>query len=279
MAVTIGAVALAAGVVALVISALVPNETTLTFRIRDAVSKQWVWDASVTLQGREVKAYFQSDSGLRDYTFTNLEPGTWEIEARAPHYQSRTIEVDLRRGENALEEPIELTGYEIPNLARFVAFESFEGRDVVTELRPVSVSGRAVEQHPCLDIWVGARVSVQVKDGVPVRRETTSGSDRGAELFRGELDWSWHPEPERVYRYSARIPGAEIMSSPAPFWVIDYLIMVPDPREITRAELADIAAEAWSRDNEGIMRYLRERAEGRFEYYFATSWNVAGGRQ
>lgn len=260
-------------------SALAANQTTLTFQIRDAVSKQWVWDASVTLQGREIRAYYQSDAGLKSYTFTGLQPGTWTLQAAAPHYESKRMEIELQRGANELPDPLELSGYEIPNLARFIVFERFEGGDIISELRPISAAGRAVENHPALDIWVGARVSVQTKEGMPVQESTSSGAERGRELFRGEIEWSWHGEPERVYRYTARIPGPEIASSGAPYWVIDYLILVPDPRKITAGELSGIASAAWRLKSDEMLSSIRAQAGERFDYYFATSWNVAGGRQ
>jgi hypothetical protein len=256
-----------------------PVDTTLEFRVRDAVSKGWVWDATFELEDRVIRGYFQSDQGLITYKFTHLQPGDRELKLSAPYYVSRTITVNLRRGENRIEEPIELTGYEIPNLERWIIFENREGNDVALELRPVSKDGPAVLNHPCLDLWIGARISVQTYDGLPAQEETEEGSERGEELFKGVLEWEWDPLPETSFRYSSVIPGSRIAANSDPYWVIDYLIVVPDPRKISREELDLIMEKAWELPPETISDYLEPySAEGKLTPYVFTSWNVQGGR-
>ncbi|MBN1835946.1 MAG: hypothetical protein JW820_08845 [Spirochaetales bacterium] len=255
-----------------------PVETTLEFQARDAVSKAWVWDASFRLQGRIIRAYYQSDRGPIPLRFTGLKSGEAALELSAPSYVPVTLPVTLRRGENRLEEPIELVGYEIPGLARFILFEEREGNDVVQEIRPVSQEGPAVLNHPCLDLWIGARITVQIRDGLPVQEETEEGSERGEELYKGVLEWEFDPLPETTFRYSSRIPGAQIAPNRDPYWVIDYLIVVPDPREISREEIEAIMEKAWALPPEQIEGYLKPYAErGVLTPYVFTSWNVEGG--
>ena len=255
-----------------------PVETTMEFQVRDAVSKAWVWDASFRFQGRIIRAYYQSDRGPIPFAFTGLKPGQGELEISAPAYVSVTVPVTLKRGENRLEEPIELVGYEIPNLSRFIIFESKAGNDIVQEIRPVSTEGPAVLNHPCLDLWIGARITVQIKDGLPVREETEEGSERGEELFKGVLEWQFDPLPETTFRYSSRIPGAQIEPDRNPYWVIDYLVVVPDPRKADRREIEAIMEKAWALPPEAIEEYLMPYAEqGVLTPYVFTSWNVEGG--
>ena len=255
-----------------------PVETTLEFQVRDAVSKAWVWDAGFRLQGRIIRAYYQSDRGPIPFAFTGLKPGQGELEISAPAYVSVTIPVTLKRGENRLEEPIERVGYEIPNLSRFIIFESKAGNDIVQEIRPVSTEGPAVLNHPCMDLWIGARITVQIKDGLPVREETEEGSERGEELFKGVLEWQFDPLPETTFRYSSRIPGAQIEPDRNPYWVIDYLVVVPDPRKGDRRQIEAIMEKAWALPPEAIEEYLMPYAEqGVLTPYVFTSWNVEGG--
>ena len=75
------------------------------------------------------------------------------------------------------------------------------------EFRPVNTAGTVILNHPCMDLWIGCRVSVQVKDGVPVREETPSGSSRGKELFRGEVPWKWDPAPGEAVPLQREDPG------------------------------------------------------------------------
>jgi hypothetical protein len=255
-----------------------PVQTTLEFEVRDAVSKAWVWDASIRLQGRIIRAFYQSDRGPIPFVFTGLKPGQAELAFDAPSYVPVTIPVSLKRGENRLEEPIDLEGYEIPGLARFIVFEEREGNDLVQEIRPVSVDGPAVLNHPCLDLWIGARISVQMKDGLPVQEETEEGSVRGEELYKGVLTWQFDSLPETTFRYSSRIPGSQIKPDRNPYWVVDYLIVVPDPRKTSRDDIEGIMKKAWALPPEAIEEYLKPYAqEGVLTPYVFTSWNVEGG--
>ena len=254
-----------------------PVDTTLEFQVRDSVSKAWIWDATFSLQDRVIRSYFQSDRGASPQMFTHLQPGEATIEISAPGYVPQSVSVNLKRGENRLEEPIDLVGYEIPDLRKWIIFEDRVGNDIVQEIRPVSSKGPAVLNHPCLDLWIGARVSVQIYDGLPAQEETEEGSERGEELYKGILEWEWDSVPETTFRYSSFIPGAQIRENSDPYWVIDYLIIVPDPRKISREEVDQIMEEAWELPPEAIETYLESyKEEGTLTPYVFTSWNVEG---
>ena len=257
-----------------------PADTTYEFVVRDAVSGNWVWDATFRLQGRVIRSHLQSDRGPRPQVFTRLQPGQATLEISAPSYQAQTIPVTLKRGANRLAEPLEMVGLEIPDLAEWIIFEQWEGNDIVQELRPVSSAGPAVTDHPALDLWIGARISVQVKDGVPVREETDAGAARGEELYRGKLQWTWDAAPETTFRYGAAIPGAEIKASSSPYWVIDYLIVVPDPAAADAGDIDRLMEQTWELPPEAIAARLEQHEQaGTLSAYQFTSWNVAGGRR
>jgi hypothetical protein len=255
-----------------------PVVTTLEFQARDAVSKNWVYDATFRLQNREIRSFFQSDRGPEEQRFSNLKTGKATLELSAPHYVPVSYPLVLKRGQNRIESPFDLVGYEIPELKEFIIFENKTGNDIQCEIRPASKAGPAVVNHPCLDLWIGARVSVQMKNGLPVQQETESGSVRGEELFRGRIDWHFDPYPETVFRYSALIPGAKIKPTKAPYWVVDYLIVVPDPRKISKEELNGIMENAGALTPEELQKYLQPyQKEQKLETYVSTSWNVKGG--
>ena len=270
-------IAAIAAVAVVVYVTMNPLDTNLTFEVRDAVSKDWVWDATFSLQGRIIRSYFQSDRGPLPQVFTHLKPGEATIEVNAPSYVPQSVEVTIKRGENRLDKPIDLVGYEIPDLVKWIIFEDRVGNDIVQEIRPVSSEGPAVLNHPCLDLWIGARISVQVYDGLPAQEETEEGSVRGEELYKGILDWQWDATPETTFRYSSSIPGSQIKANSDPYWVIDYLIVVPDPRKIGPEEVDRIMEEAWDLPPEAIQAYLEPyKNEGLFTPYVFTSWNVEG---
>lgn len=254
-----------------------PVDTTLEFRVVDAVSGGWVYGAAIRLQDRFMLAHFQSDHGAVPQRFTRLKPGPATIEVSAPHYLPQSVAVTLRRGPNVLADPIEMVGYEIPDLSHWVLFAEQAERGVVAELRPVSRAGSAVLDHPRLDIRVLARTTVQTFRGRPTRERTEEGAERGLELFAGLAEVEWDAAPETSFRYRATIPGARIRPNADPWWVIDYLIVVPDPRRITEAEVDEALRAALSLAPSEVEAVLAPyRAAGQLVPYTFTAWNVPG---
>jgi hypothetical protein len=269
-----GAGLLVAVILALLLAGWLRRDTTMELQVRDSVSGRWVWNASLSLQNRLIAAFYQSDNGLQTFHFTHLQPGPSTLDVTAPGYEPIQVPVLVKRGTNRLAAPLTMVSLGIPDLAEFFVFEKIDSGDIVGELRPVSTTGGALINHPCVDLWVGCQVSVQLKGGVPVREETPSGSTRGTELYRGEVPWTWDPSPEKQFRYSVRIPGPQIKRDPSPFRVIDYLIVEPDPRRISRQQLGELMARIYPlRDPARITAEL-DKEKGRLRYFIDTSWNV-----
>ena len=252
-------------------------ETTMQIEVEDAVSEGWVWDATITVQDRVIRSFYQSDQGPRPLEFTGLRPGRSTVEVVAPHYESVSVPVRLRRGVNTIEDPIRMQGLEIPDLQQFYVIANVEGGAIEFEIRPVNSAGSAVLNHPCLDIWFGVLVSAQIKDGAYVQKSQDTGSTRGEPLYAGPVEWSWDEAPETSFRYSAQIPVSSLASSPARFWVVDALVVLPKPNEIERSELDELMEPIYTLGSpEAVSEYL-DRYGDRLSYYFApTSWNVEG---
>jgi hypothetical protein len=251
-------------------------DTTLEVGFRDGVSGQWVWDATARIQDRLVREFYQSDAGPVPVVFSHLKPGSATLQISAPGYSPVSLPVRLRRGANRIENPIEMTGYEIPDLTRFYVFEQLDGVDLACQLRPVGSAAAAVVNHPCLPIRIACRVTVQLRNGKPATEPADSGNLRGEELFSGSLAWQWDSTPETPFRYSARIPGSRIKANPALYRVIDYLVVVPDPRRVDTAGLDAIMSNAPSlSDPDALAAYLDGQA-GKVRYFLDTSWNVMG---
>jgi hypothetical protein len=252
-------------------------ETTMEIQVIDAVSEGWVWDATITVQDRIIRSFYQTDQGPKPLELTGLRPGRSTVEVVAPHYQGISVPVRLRRGANRLEDPIRVQGLEIPDLRQFYVIANLEGGALTFEIRPVNSAGSAVLNHPCLDIWLGVLVSAQMKDGAYVQKSQDTGSTRGEPLFAGPVDWTWDGTPETSFRYAAQIPVSSLASSPARFWVVDALIVVPKPTEIERSELDGLMEAIYTLGSpEAVSEYL-DRHTDRLSYYFApTSWNVEG---
>lgn len=250
------------------------TDASLEFRLKDAISGRWVWDATIRSQDREIRSFYQADSGDFAFRLTKLRPGASSLELAAPGYQPQSLPLRLKRGRNVLPETIKLVGLEIPDLRGFFVFEHLEVGDIVGELRPVGGNGMAVLNHPCMDLWVGCVVSVQLSKGSPAIEEMETGATRGRELFRGEVTWKWDPSPETQFRYSARIPAASIAEDPSDYRVVDYLIVVPKPLAITRAELGGLMAKVHSLGDPESMKAALDAEKDRLSWYLDMSANV-----
>ena len=249
-------------------------DTTLEFQVRDAVSKAWVYDFTAVLQNRTIRGFFQSDSDLSVYRFTKLQRGTWEMKVTAPSYGRRTVPLNLKRGKNVLDEPVEMEGYAIQGLKRFYVFSEPKDGNLVFELRPVGSDGRAIVNHPCLDIWIGCRVSVQVKDGVFIQEPTREGSTYGALLYSGQIPWEWDPAPNATFRYRATLSLDEVKNNKAPYWVLDYLIIVPDPRKISRDAIDTIVDKDMYSAGFQELGTVLDSYSNELQYFIYRRWNV-----
>ena len=254
-------------------------DTSLKFQFEDFVSGGWVWGAMARLQERALIGFYQSDAGPVPYAFTHLKPGKSTLEITAQGYESVSVAVTLKRGANLLKEPIRMIGYEIPNLSRFAIFERLSGADVLCELRPIGTDDRAVVNHPCLNIWVGCRITIQLNNGISTQEPVEKGGTRGEELFAGKVTWEWDPLPQTVFRYTARIPGSMIAANTAPYRVFDYLVVVPDPRVISAEELESLMSKAPAVSDLAALKAYLDVEKARLRYFFDTSWNVKGKGQ
>ena len=259
LAIAVAAAGAIAGLAALRFAA--PFETTLEFRIRDRVTGGAVWNATVTLQDRFLRTWYAGDGDT--LVFSRLRPGEATLEVSAPDYQSVSVPVTLRRGSNRIDEPIAVTGLQIPGLSRFMVSEDPSGSELHATFWPLTSQGPAVVNHPALDLWIGARISTQL-----------AGATRGETLFAGEIEWIWDQSGKALARYRARIPLEQIEARGGAPLVIDYLVIVPDPLAIERDEVAAIVTAAWTdREPASLPAYLARYAD-RFDFYLHTSWNL-----
>ena len=246
-----------------------------TIRVEDSVSHSWVWDAKITIGDSQMRTFYQSDHGPTDLTFTGLPLGAAILKVSAPNYVTREIPVILHRGGNKLDSPIELVGYRIPGLDHFAMIEGNSPDAITVQVRPVGKSEIVLENYPCIDLWIGVLVSVETRNGKAVLVPSDTKLTRGEPFFRGRIRWKWNANIADSFRYSASIPYSDLGT--APYLVIDYLVIVPDPRKMTSAEVDSMMAKAVDISNvKDLTTFLdRQRSGDRFKYYFSTSWNVS----
>ena len=170
------------------------------------------------------------------------------------------------------------------NIARideFAAAAAVVGCDAVTAQQygriknDLRAKGRPIPEN---DIWIGAVVSAQMKGGRYTEKAEDTGSVRGETIFAGKLDWAWDATPETSFRYSVPIPLEKFAKSPAQYYVVDTLIVIPRPGKVTREEIDSIMSKVYElKDPAAIAGYL-DGYKDRFSYYLPpTGWNVKGG--
>ncbi len=227
------------------------SPAVLTFEVRDAASKSWVWNSTIRLQDRVIRGFYSTS-----FRFTHLRPGTFDLTVSAPDYQPASVHVRIGPGRRSTIAPLSLVGYEIPDFSRLVVTANRAARGLELELNPVDANGNLIEVFPCIDLRIAVRVSIELKGGTPALVPSAEGAERGTRLFEGKVDWTWNAAPDAVYRYSAVVPG--IFPDAAPYLAVDYVVLVPDLRKISSQEVDSLMNEVLQIDDaRSLSIYLR----------------------
>jgi len=243
------------------------SKTTLSFEILDANSRNWVWDTTAHLQNRVIHGYYTTM-----YHFTKLSPGTFDLTVSAPHYEQAKVKVHIRAGQDNRIPPISLLGYGIPGYSKFTLAADRTARGLELRLTPMDADGNLIKIFPCLDLKIAVRVFIQNKGGIPALTPTSDGAERGTKLFEGTIDWFWNPATEAIFRYSALIPG--ISPATAPYIVVDYVVVLPDPRKISPPDVDILMKELFQhQDMMPSTDDLRPHS-GKIKIESGTLWNV-----
>lgn len=240
---------------------------TLSFEVRDAVSRSWVWDSTARLQNRVIRGFYSTS-----YSFTHLRPGTFDLTVSAPHYEPASVRVRIRAGRTNTIAPISLVGYEIPDFSRLTVASNRGARGLELHITAVDTSGNLIKVFPCLDLRITVRVSVQLKGGAPSLTPSKEGAERGARLFQGKVDWTWNPAPDAVYRYNAVVPG--ISPDAGPYVVVDYVVLIPNPRKISSPELEALTGEILQMNDERALADSLRPYMDKVKMESGSLWNI-----
>ena len=244
---------------------------TLSFEVRDAVSRSWVWDSTVRLQTRVIRGFYSTS-----YFFTHLRPGTFDLTVSAPHYEPTTVRVRIRAGRTNTVAPISLVGYEIPDFSRLTVAANRGARGLELQMTAVDATGNLIKVFPCIDVRIAARVSVQLRKGAPALTPSTEGAERGTMLFQGKVDWTWNPATDAVYRYDAVVPG--VPPDAGPYVVVDYVVLIPDPRKISSQDVDALTSELLrindARTVDAFVRLSMDKVKNKVKMETGSLWNI-----
>ncbi len=244
--------------------------TGIVITVRDALSGAPVWNSTVRLERWEVKSF-----AARSLRLTPMLPGRHLLLAKAPGYLPASERVAVKLGRVTSAAPLSLVGYEIPGLRGFSIAAERDARGLLVRLAPIGDAGRLIREFPCVDLRIILRVFIQVENGTVATAPTGALPDRGAPLFDGMAGWRWDSSPGSVFRYRALVRSDRLSSLPAPFAVVEALVLVPDPRKIGDSELDRAASELQAIDDRSEISAIERRYDGRIKIYRAVEWNVA----
>lgn len=239
----------------------------LSFEVRDAASKSSVWDSTVRLQNRVIRGFCSTS-----YRFTHLRPGTFDLTVSAPHYEPASVRVRIRTGRTNTIAPISLVGYEIPDFSRLTVAAKRGARGLDLQMTAVDTAGDLIKVFPCIDVRIAVRVSVQLKGGAPALTPSKEGAERGTRLFRGKVDWTWNPAADAVYRYDAVVPG--IPPDAGPYVVVDYVVLIPDPRKISSQEVDALTSELLQINDARALGVSLRPYINKVKMESGTLWNI-----
>ena len=243
------------------------STATLSFEILDANSKNWVWDTTTRLQNRVVHGYYATT-----YHFTKLRPGTFDLAVSAPYYEPAKVKVHIRAGQDNQVVPVLLLGYGIPGFSRFTLTVDRTMRGLELKLNPMDADGNLIKIFPCVDLKIAVRVFVENVGGIPAREPVSEGAEHVIKLFEGNIDWTWNPATDAVFRYSALIPG--VSPTTAPYIVVDYVVLLPDPRKISSPEVDLLMKEMFQhQDMNSSTDYLRPYSD-KIRIERGILWNI-----
>jgi len=120
----------------------------------------------------------------KEFRFTNLPPGRYELMAEAPYYEPVREEFEINRGINTFD--ISMRGLEIPDLDGIICFTSSIEEGIEIEIRFRNTQGRGITDYPALPLEL---------EGTLYHREGTRDEyTLGNVLFEGDIDLFWDPE-------------------------------------------------------------------------------------
>jgi hypothetical protein len=243
--------------------------TTLEVTVLDAISKSWVYDSTIRIQNRVIRG-FKSLS----YTFKNIKTGKYLLSVSAPNYESKEIGVDIHGGKNMVKTPVELRGFAIPDLAGISVFENAKEERISLDIRLIGQNGEAIADHPCLPLKILLRISPQVVNNEYGVYEPGMKLERGKPLFFGEAEVEWNTNLTEIYRYSGSLLFSSVTATPAPYWIIDYLFLLPNPLKITDEEIEEVIEKIKSIENPDELTKYLDTQKDRMQYYISIKPNV-----
>jgi len=166
------------------------KNVTLIGNVKNAYSKQWVYGAKITIDEKVTFRY-----ATTEFYIDGLRKGETTITAEAPDYEPQSIQIDLKRGENILDD-ILLRPLRIPDLHNIFVFVHPQRDHYRLEIRLANSETRAILHAPHLPLHVFCTFYDQIGEGV--------AKQRGEIAHRSHPDGIWDYNFETVFPLSVK---------------------------------------------------------------------------
>ncbi|RPJ06677.1 MAG: carboxypeptidase regulatory-like domain-containing protein [Spirochaetaceae bacterium] len=270
-----GGILAAIAITLLVVFFLSPSVLEVT--VQDAISGAAIPDLTITLGNRIILG-----SHATTHQFTNLSSGEYELVAKAPNYREERVKVSVGAGLTRLPKPIELTCTSLPAFNDFFIEEKEIKDGVGLFIRPARIVKAADEKDntaewipfPGVDVVMAFRISEQWKDGKMLEAPVSSESVRGQELFSGVVSESFEEIQGAKYAFAGTVKMEKIKSTPAKYWVIDCLLLIPIPGKASHDELQKILDGVSAIKDDTVLRKYLTQYSDKVAYTYHAVWNV-----
>lgn len=173
---------IAAGVLAVLIlfGVGLNYEGQLVGTVTDALSGDPINGVRIIVGERSIVRYLD-----KNFKISHLKPGIHQLKASAPGYETKTAEVNLKRGNNLID--IRLMGKEIPDLGDIIVFaDAIKSSGIQLEIRFVNQHGVGIKHFPRLPLTMEARLYEQLG--------TKENFRRGRLIYSGPVQLFWDSE-------------------------------------------------------------------------------------
>jgi hypothetical protein len=236
---------------------LASKDVILTAHVKNSYSKQWVYGAKISVGNKVIYRYATTPFEIR-----GLEKGSATLKIEAPDYEPQSIQIDLKRGENRIDD-ILLRPLRIPDLQKIYVFVQPQRDYFKLEIRLANSENTAILHAPHLPLHIFCILYTQIGD--------KEDKKKGRVIYQGHPDIVWDYNFASIFPLSAKINYKDIAEENTGKYVLDTMIIVPNESYSLdeNSELFSLAGEIYSKEK--LLNFIHENE---LKSYKDTTWDI-----
>jgi len=236
------------------------KDVTLVGNVKNAYSKQWVYGAKITVDEKITFRY-----ATTEFYIDGLRKGETTITAEAPDYEPQSIQSDLKRGENILDD-ILLRPLRIPDLHNIFVFVHLQRDHYRLEIRLANSETRAILHAPHLPLHVFCTFYDQIGEGV--------AKQRGEIVHHSHPDAIWDYNFVTVFPLSVKIYYKDIKKVTTGAYVLDTKIVIPNEKYSLHENNELFSMLSKIQDEKKFLDFIMNNE---LRYFQDTTWDIGAG--